>query len=288
MRDQGIGKGHSKKVNDWRRLPADALADRIEAVRCRAGKGEHVSQAEWDEVDRMRKRRARLLEAQGQCESASLPQLADQVHTGPQVARVSNSAAVLSDLADRIRAEHTAVVSAFSSAVQHALAAGRALIEAKDLIGHGHWTRFLKDCDLGDRQAERYTQLAHLYDANPSSGTDLTGLSIQAAIKKLSPPNPSDKVRERHSDPKPAPAIQEKLNSLAWADASPAERARFISAIGWPSLAAVLPREWLPVIQDWLQVHLPNHAAITIDLSDDRGIPTFLRRDPSAKSEVVP
>jgi hypothetical protein len=70
MRDHCIGSGRIKKVNrDWHRLQADALADRIEAVRRRAGKGEHVSQAEWGEVDRMRKRRARLLEAQGHCES---------------------------------------------------------------------------------------------------------------------------------------------------------------------------------------------------------------------------
>ena len=53
-----------------------------------------------------------------------------------QVAR-NNSTVALADLVKVVRAEHLAVVSAFSSAVEHALAAGRALIEAKDLIGHG-------------------------------------------------------------------------------------------------------------------------------------------------------
>lgn len=214
-----------------------------------------------------------------------------------QVARLSNSVAALSVLADRIRAEHAAVVSAFSSPIQDALAAGRALIEAEDLIGHGRWTRFFKDCDLGERQAERYAQLARLYDSNPSSGTDLAGLSIPAAIKKLSPPKSSDKelpapkTSETRCRPRPTPT-QEKLSSLTWADASPTERARFVSAIDWPSVAEAMRVAWLPVIQEWLRARLSKDAAPTIDrdgnvLPDDLSIPTFLRRNLSANSEAA-
>jgi hypothetical protein len=199
-----------------------------------------------------------------------------------QVAR-SNSAAALADLAKVIRAEHSTVVSAISSAVRHALAAGRALIEAKNLVAHGGWRQFLRDCDLGHRQAERYAQLARLYDANPSSGTDsdLVGLSIQAAIKKLSPPKPLGGTRERRSSP--TLAAQEKLNSLDWADASPAELARFVGAVGWQPLMENMPPDWLSDVQQWLRARLLKEPAVTIDqngnvLSDDLSIPSFLRR----------
>jgi Protein of unknown function (DUF3102) len=192
----------------------------------------------------------------------------------------SNSATALSDLAEVIRTEHTAIVAAFSRALQHALTAGRALIEAKDLVGHGHWRDFLKDCDLGERQAERYAQLVRLYDANPSSGTDLAGLSVQAAIKRLSPKQ-SNAGSAQHAPSQPPAA--EKLNSLAWANASPNERARFICRIGCRSLAAAVPADWLPIIQDWLQAQPPKETTIAIDedgnISDDLSIPSFLRRD---------
>jgi hypothetical protein len=46
----------------WRRLPADALAQLILEARRRAVH-EHLSPAEWHELDLMRRRHARLQEA---------------------------------------------------------------------------------------------------------------------------------------------------------------------------------------------------------------------------------
>jgi hypothetical protein len=199
-----------------------------------------------------------------------------------------NSAAALADLVKVIRAEHSAVVLIFSSAIEHALAAGRALIEAKDLIRHGRWTKFLKDCDLGERQAERYAQLARLYDSNASPGThlDLAGLSIQAAIRLLSPPKPSEETHERC----PTPAAQEKLNSQAWANASPAERARFINSIGRPTLADAIPADWRSaIVEQWFG---RKEAPVTIDqngnvLPEDLSIPPVLDRIQGRSKEEI-
>jgi hypothetical protein len=145
------------------------------------------------------------------------------------------------------------------------------------LVGHGGWRQFLKGCDLGRRQAERYAQLARLYDSNTSRGThlDLAGLSIQAAIKLLLPPKPSEETHER----RPTPAAQEKLNSQAWANASPAERARFINSIGWRTLAEAIPANWHPAIEEWLH---PKPAPIIVDhnghpIPEDISIPAFLK-----------
>jgi hypothetical protein len=42
---------------------------------------------------------------------------------------------------------------------------------------------------------------------------------------------------------------QDKLNSLLWTNASPTERANFVSAIGWQTVAEVIPDDWRPAIE---------------------------------------
>jgi hypothetical protein len=49
----------------WRRLPADALEERILVIR-RASARQHLSLGQWRELDRMRRRLARL-----KCEALS-------------------------------------------------------------------------------------------------------------------------------------------------------------------------------------------------------------------------
>jgi hypothetical protein len=71
-------------------------------------------------------------------------------------------APTLGDLAVKVRAAHASVVTSLSSAVEHAIAAGNHLAQAKQLVGHGHWSDFLHNCDVNDRTARRYMQLAEL------------------------------------------------------------------------------------------------------------------------------
>jgi len=44
----------------WRQLPPDALAEFINQMRRRAGRGEHLTHEEWALVDRMRRRLVKL------------------------------------------------------------------------------------------------------------------------------------------------------------------------------------------------------------------------------------
>ncbi len=44
----------------WRKLQLLALKELIDQIRRRAGSGEHLSPAEWCELDRMRRRLAKL------------------------------------------------------------------------------------------------------------------------------------------------------------------------------------------------------------------------------------
>jgi hypothetical protein len=67
----------------------------------------------------------------------------------------------LEDLANRIKAAHTAVQDASKNVLGKAIAAGIALREAKAKLGHGQWLPWLKDnCDVSERHANNYMKLA--------------------------------------------------------------------------------------------------------------------------------
>jgi N6-adenosine-specific RNA methylase IME4 len=71
----------------------------------------------------------------------------------------------LRDLAARINAEHTKVVHGLKAPMEHGIAAGHLLIEAKEQIkrkyGHGHWLPWVrKYCLISERTAQLYMLLA--------------------------------------------------------------------------------------------------------------------------------
>lgn len=65
-------------------------------------------------------------------------------------------------LAGEIAAEHNAVLKASADFVQHAVAAGHRLIEAKSLVGHGAWQAWLSEQlpEVSPRTAQRYMAAA--------------------------------------------------------------------------------------------------------------------------------
>ena len=68
----------------------------------------------------------------------------------------------LPTLASEIGTEHAACMRAGREFVQHAVEAGRRLIEAKALVPHGAWRQWLTDNvpDLSERTAQRYMRAA--------------------------------------------------------------------------------------------------------------------------------
>src|SRR6516164_1016138 len=69
----------------------------------------------------------------------------------------------LPELAARIRAEHEATAASLKSSVEHGIAAGELLIEAKSKIPHGQWLPWLKaNCAMSERTARDYMRLARL------------------------------------------------------------------------------------------------------------------------------
>jgi hypothetical protein len=61
----------------------------------------------------------------------------------------------LADLRERLKAEHAAVAGALTSSLQHAMACGDILIEAKSMIPHGGWLPWLETAGVSARLAQR-------------------------------------------------------------------------------------------------------------------------------------
>jgi len=197
--------------------------------------------------------------------------------------RVSAKGPCLNDFIAIARDAHLGVISAFSSAIDRAIACGRALIQMGDagLARHGEWPRIYKRCGMSERQAQRYQQLARLVGQKPSSRTVLGDCtSIQAAIKKLSPSKPRANSGSRVAHQPASPAKKTSFADIvaAWMAAPNAERTRALDAIGWNALRGAIPASWHAVLSTpVIDVTPAPHSALPAT-SDDLSIPDFLNR----------
>jgi hypothetical protein len=93
-------------------------------------------------------------------------------------------------LAERINFEHDQYENSQREAIVHAIAAGEALIEAKEHVGHGKWLRWVDDhLDFSERTAQYYMRIAR----NPQRVADLG--SVRQALAELA--NPTPRLRPR-------------------------------------------------------------------------------------------
>jgi hypothetical protein len=147
----------------------------------------------------------------------------------------------LSQLADKIRAAHQAVVNAANNALDSAMAAGDALIAARNggKIRHGDWARWLgQHCDLRERTARVYIQLAQNRELIGTKRQHAAELSLRGALRLIAGENSS----ADGSPKKKSPAAT--LSTLAWSEATPEQRRRFLDGIGLISLLAAIPPTW--------------------------------------------
>jgi hypothetical protein len=77
-------------------------------------------------------------------------------------------------------------------ALEHAIAAGLLLIEAKELVAHGEWLPWLQaNCRLSERQARTYMRLArHRHRLESAVAADLTIAAAEALVGKPKPERP--------------------------------------------------------------------------------------------------
>jgi hypothetical protein len=123
----------------------------------------------------------------------------------------------LNTLATTVRTEHQAVGYAARNVLEHAMAAGDALIAARALIPEGRWGRWLRNhCDLSERHARRYVTLATAREEiEERTRVSAPDLSLRGALKLIQKRAPSSDgalpVR-----PKPTPKKKAASSSTPW------------------------------------------------------------------------
>jgi hypothetical protein len=103
-----------------------------------------------------------------------------------EVDEVGSNAGVLparlGELAVTIRREHEAAAEAVKRGLNHAIAAGQLLNEAKALLRHGEWLPWLRDrCAISDRTARLYMSLAKNRELLEGQIGNVADLSVRGA-----------------------------------------------------------------------------------------------------------
>ena len=137
----------------------------------------------------------------------------------------------LAELTAAAQQEHLAVGHALGNALRHAMAAGDALLAARELVPAGQWQAYRrKHTDISERSAQVYVRVAkHRADLEAQSSAG--PLSIAAALEFLKEPA-STKARPR-AKTKSAKATATSFEALTWwSKASGEARQCFFDGIG--------------------------------------------------------
>jgi Protein of unknown function (DUF3102) len=129
---------------------------------------------------------------------------------------ISNDSEV-ADLATRIEAEHIAVGQALQSALTHAIACGKLLIEAKLQFGeYGEWSPWLMDnCSVSARTARVYMALARRLEQLTDENGNVLPISVRQAVDLINTQRRSDS--EPHTPPQAAVWKHNHETFVTWA-----------------------------------------------------------------------
>lgn len=107
----------------------------------------------------------------------------------------------LTDLRERLKAEHAAAAKAVTTGLSHAMAAGDILIEAKAQVKHGQWLPWLELCGVSERSAQRYIRLAKHRTIIEEKSDTVSDLGISDALMLLAVPRDTgDPVADQLAD----------------------------------------------------------------------------------------
>jgi Protein of unknown function (DUF3102) len=90
------------------------------------------------------------------------------------------------DLPAQIEAEHQGALGAARAAIEHAVACGQLLLQAKAEAGHGGWLAWVDaHLSFGERQAQKYMRLAEHAAELPNANSEFAYSSIHDALKAI-------------------------------------------------------------------------------------------------------
>jgi hypothetical protein len=115
-----------------------------------------------------------------------------------------------SELPARINAAHEQVKQALQRGAEHAIEAGRLLLQAKATVRHGNWLEWVgANCKFAERTAQLYMRLAEERPLLETKTQRIADLTVNDAIKLLEPlkspeetrPSSSIRTRGKKRDP---------------------------------------------------------------------------------------
>jgi hypothetical protein len=111
----------------------------------------------------------------------------------------------LNDLAAQINRAHSQVEQAFTSAMGHALTAGKLLLEAKKQLKHGKFKPWIKaNFKFSDRMARAYMRVAEKFPGLPDEERQrVADMSLRGVLKLLA--TPKDKTSTQSDEPPEQP-----------------------------------------------------------------------------------
>jgi hypothetical protein len=100
-----------------------------------------------------------------------------------EIAKPTKPVATLPALADQINHHHRQCEAAMQSGLQHALEAGRLLVEAKGQVKHGDWGAWLEEHFEGaERTAQAYIRVARQYPRLKAKAQRVADLTFRGAL----------------------------------------------------------------------------------------------------------
>ena len=117
------------------------------------------------------------------------------------IAPKQNKAGSLATLAQRINEQHRKAEAAMRSGLEHALEAGRLLMEAKGQCKHGTWSDWIKaNCEFSERTAQAYMQVVRGWPEIESKAQRVADLSFRQSVQFLAIPCPESEREDWPAD----------------------------------------------------------------------------------------
>jgi hypothetical protein len=187
-----------------------------------------------------------------------------------------------------VRKEHEAAVLGMSYALEHAIAAGEALLKAKAVLKQQGqpWLPWLERQCSGDfsvRMAQNYMTIAAGRATLAANTKRVSYLSTRGALKLLRQESKPSVAKAPQGKPKPKKAAT-SFNALGWwTNASLEERRYFIDGVGRRGLLEAAPASWrlqrTPEIEHIIEDASTNPVTATDNTADDGDgldVPEFL------------
>lgn len=132
----------------------------------------------------------------------------------------------LAEIAATVQAEHTATMGALRESMAHAVNIGALLTEAKQLVKHGDWGKWIMDnCQFSERTAQNYMRVYAKYPQLAKSATvaDLTyreavGLLAESNQTKIIEPSAGGWIEKLDQAQRVTVEIQSLINEIKQAN----------------------------------------------------------------------